>query len=92
MEKLTGKCKDDFLENYKRSETSFNSHTLRYKNKLIINFFKLKGIIITFRKSKLGGCLLYFSNEFEGVGVGWSLLDIQEKSISKANEIYNSKQ
>lgn len=86
---LTGKCKEDFLRHYGKSEVRFNSHSLKYKNKLMIDFFKLKGISISFNKSKIGGCLLYFSNEFKEIGVGWNLQDIQEKCICRANKIYN---
>jgi hypothetical protein len=89
--KLTGKCKEDFLKEYNKSEIHFNGHSLNYKYKLIIEFFRSKGVNITFKKSKLGGCLLYFSNEFEGIGVGWNLQDIKEKSICVANKNYNDR-
>jgi len=85
---LTGKAKEDF-ELTLGNVSHFYTLDKGYQNRKIINWFNSIDINLTFRKAKLGGCMCYFSNEFNLMG--WNDQECKEKSIDKANEIYNSR-
>lgn len=84
---LVGKAKEDFESTLKNIYEFYNL-SKSYQNRKIIEFFNSSGIKITFRQSKLGGCMCYFSNEFNVMG--FNAQECKEKSIKKANEIYNT--
>lgn len=87
--KLTGKCKEEFLKYINKSGIDLNKYGEKYKNAIIINWFKRNGIDIIFSRSKLGGCMVYFSNLSDEAGL--DIIDIQNKTILRANELFNQK-
>lgn len=87
---MEGKAKEAF-EITLKNLNAFYKLSERYKNRKIIEFFNNIGIKMTFRKAKLGGCMCYFSNEFDDIGIGYNSEEIRVKAIKKAVEIYNER-
>jgi len=104
--KLTGKCKEDFLEWFKKSEKIklhkyekveivFKIQNESYKNALIIEFFDSVGIKVLIDTLHFQNWFFYKIknniNIIEDVIMYNSRIKATNEAIIKANEIYNSK-
>lgn len=83
---ITGKAEQDFFARVRKDE--FLKKSKKHQYNKYISFFAENGIPLTLRKAKLGGCVLYFSNEYDICG--WNLIDYQEKVIEEACKTYNN--
>lgn len=84
---LTGKCKNDFLNHINKKELDFYLYSQNTQLRLIVKWFNEINIKMTFYKSKLGGCMVHYSNEFSGAK--FTSQEIKESAIFQANNIYN---
>jgi|SRR6478752_4836064 len=92
--KLTGKCKDDFLNYCKQSESFINTYADIYLNSLIIEWFDSVGLFIDcgyYAKGKM--CSGIESENFSFISTGTrheTRLNALNSAIEKANELYNN--
>jgi len=83
---LTGQAEIDFFQD--KDKELFEKKSKKYQYSSYIRFFIENGIQLTYRKNKLGGNALFFSNEYDMCG--WNYIDYQEKVIQKACSVYNN--